>query len=164
MATPMSARRRPGASLTPSPVTATTAPSRLQRVDDGELLLGPGSGEDTYVRAAVPSLIPSLIASLVHSVPNVSAGLCLPAGDAAVDDAVAGSPDPDLLGDVPGGPRMVSGDDHGTDASACHVIDRRGGAVPDRVTDTQHAERPNLSGRSGGDGEDPQTGLRIPAA
>ena len=40
IATPMSANLSAGASLTPSPVIATTAPRVFARLDDPELLLG----------------------------------------------------------------------------------------------------------------------------
>ena len=49
MATPMSARRSAGASLTPSPVMATTAPRRAPGVDDAQLLLGVRARVDAHV-------------------------------------------------------------------------------------------------------------------
>ena len=47
---PMSAAFSAGASFTPSPVTATTSPLRLQRLDDAHLLLGGDAGEEDLRR------------------------------------------------------------------------------------------------------------------
>ena len=52
IATPMSAWRSAGASLTPSPVTATTSPSRLQRADEPQLVLRRDARVDVGVAAA----------------------------------------------------------------------------------------------------------------
>ena len=52
IAMPMSARRSAGASLTPSPVIATTWPSAAQRVGDAQLRLRRAAREDQLVAAA----------------------------------------------------------------------------------------------------------------
>ena len=49
IATPTSARRSAGASFTPSPVTATTSPALLQRLDERELVGRGGAREDGVV-------------------------------------------------------------------------------------------------------------------
>ena len=46
IATPMSARLSAGASLTPSPVIATTCPFFLQRLDEADLVLRCDAGDD----------------------------------------------------------------------------------------------------------------------
>ena len=88
MATPMSARRSAGASLTPSPVIATTWPSLLQRGDDVQLLLRLGAGEDA-------GMLETPVIRLDSVAPR---------------DLVTRAPDAQLSADRRGGGRMVPGD------------------------------------------------------
>ena len=67
MATPMSAAFSAGASLTPSPVMATTWPRALQRLDDAHLVLGRHAGE--HARCARPASASAASSSASSSAP-----------------------------------------------------------------------------------------------
>ena len=57
IAMPMSARFSAGASLTPSPVIATTWPSPLERVDEADLVLGRDARDDADAVDRVERLV-----------------------------------------------------------------------------------------------------------
>ena len=59
IATPMSACLSAGASFTPSPVIATTWPSRLQRADQPQLVLGRDAGEHVVAAGEAADLVRS---------------------------------------------------------------------------------------------------------
>ena len=90
MATPMSARRRAGASLTPSPVMATICALGSQRVGDAQLGLRGAAGEDDLARRGEQW---SRSASLMAS------------SSSPVTMRALGRADADLAGDLGGGER-----------------------------------------------------------
>ena len=93
MATPTSARLSAGASFTPSPVIATTAPCRLKRLHQPQLVLGAGAGEHVDLARRVRKR--RVIAARSRSRP--------------VDDLrVVG--EAELPGDRPRGDRVIAGD------------------------------------------------------
>ncbi len=111
IATPMSARRRAGASLTPSPVIATTCPSSRSDVGDAELGLGRAAGEDQLVarRAGASRARSSVIgsSSLADRRPRSRP-----------------SPIPTRLRDRRRGEAVVPGDDDDPDAGPVAARDR----------------------------------------
>jgi hypothetical protein len=86
IATPTSARFSAGASLTPSPVMATTAPVGLQRLDQAQLVLGLVRAKTSCLRAASRSASSS---SRSSSAPVITAGARRRAELAAMARAVA---------------------------------------------------------------------------
>ena len=103
IATPMSARRSAGASLTPSPVIATTWPSGAQRLGDPQLGLRGGCGRRSARRALAQQLVAARARGIV-----VELG--------AVDRAGRSPPMPDLPRDRRRGQPVVAGDDDDPDA------------------------------------------------
>ena len=94
-------------------------PGGLQGVDDGDLLLRGGPGED----------------------PRALSGACAGLGGTAVDHLVAGADDAEFDGDRAGGGRVVAGDQYRGDARALTRGDGRGGGRPRRVEDRDEAEQ-----------------------
>ena len=104
----MSARRSAGASLTPSPVIATTCPSALQRVGDAQLRLGRAAREDQLV-ALVEQEVELALAHLLELL--------------ARDDRRAVRRDPDAARDLGRGRAVVAGDDDDADAGGVAALD-----------------------------------------
>ena len=101
IATPMSARRSAGASLTPSPVIATTARRAAPRLDDAQLLLR------VHPRVDGDALDPGLERRVVEPV-ELGAG----------EGLAARFQDPDPAGDGDAGERVVAGDHDRRDPGA----------------------------------------------
>ena len=94
---PMSARRSAGASLTPSPVIATTSPSAAQRVGDAQLGLGRVAREDDLAVLArgARSSSASVISSSSSPVTTRSASMPTRRATAARGEAVVAGDDDD---------------------------------------------------------------------
>ena len=124
IATPMSAVFRAGASLTPSPVIATTLPFSLSSRTRRTLSSG-------ATRATTPISSSSAQQLLVAHRGELGAG------DRAALDA-------QLAGDRGGRRRVVAGDHPDPDAGVVALGDRRPGLGPRRVDDADHREQGEL--------------------
>ena len=100
MATPMSAFFSAGASLTPSPVIATTAPFALQRLDDAQLVLGIDARVDRHLGDRAASASSDSFSSSAPVMARPSAAM------------------PELLSDDRRRSRVVAGDHQRTNAGA----------------------------------------------
>ena len=114
MATPMSARFRAGASLTPSPVMATISPA-LQCLDQPQLLLGRYASEDVRPSGVLGQI-------------RVGDG-----GELLARDHLVAVREADLTGDGTSGHGMVAGDHLGCDPGLAAARDRRHRLRPRRV-------------------------------
>ena len=120
IAMPMSARFSAGASLTPSPVIATTCTSPLERVDEPHLVLGRDARDDADAVDRGQRLV------VAHRGP-------LRAGDGA-------SLDSELSGDRLGRDRVVAGDHAHSDPRGLRLGDRRLRLRTRRVDDADERE------------------------
>ncbi len=108
MATPMSAARSAGASLTPSPVIAPTTSWRAWSTVTIRSLCSGLTRATTLVRGRGPRLQ----GVVVHGV-EITAG------------ENAGPADADVVGHAARRPRVITGDHHDADARAVRLGDRR---------------------------------------
>ena len=137
MAMPMWAAFSAGASLTPSPVMATTSRFAFERVDDAQLLLGNHAGKDLHVPDPPGQLL------VRHPVE-------LGPGDHRL--AVR---EPGLAGDALGGRGIVARDHHHADAGGLALGDRGGHGRPQRVLEARAARRTRATGRDARRGGSP---------
>ena len=149
MATPMSARRSAGASLTPSPVMATTWPAERS----ASAMRSLASGELRAKTTSVPEPSSSSSSRFRHRVQFGAGDHLHPAGTAA---------DADLAGDRGGGQPVVAGDHVDADASPVHRAiaagtSGRGGSSMAAIP-VRHRSR-SASSRSAGDA-DPAGSIR----
>ena len=125
IATPMSAVLSAGASLTPSPVMATTLPARLEDVDQPHLVLGGDTRDDA-------DLVDLRLRLLVAERGELRAG-DRPPGDA------------ELLGDGGGGDGVVAGDHAHLNASGVRLGDRGLGLGAWRIDDAHQREQRQIA-------------------
>ena len=125
IAMPMSAALSAGASLTPSPVIATTSLHRLQRLGDAHLVLGHDAREDDL---AGERLLERVVVHLLE----------VGAGD---DVRVGRRDDADLARDRLGGQAVVAGDHDDADAGGVALGDGVGDLGARRVLHRLEAEQ-----------------------
>ena len=130
IATPMSAAFSAGASLTPSPVIATMLPSRLQRVDDAQLVLGRDAGVDRDVAHRAPRSASS------------SSALELGAGERRGDPSAAMPRSPAMRAAVRGWSPVIM---ITRTPAPCGLGDRRARLGPRRVDDADQPEVDELA-------------------